>query len=684
MRARLGVDVGGTFTDVALWDEAWGRLTALKLPSVPADPAEGILAGIRAILERDGVRPEALGFVAHGTTVATNALLEGKGARTALVTTRGFRDLLEIARQKRPDLYDLQADTPPPLVPRDLRWEVRERLSAEGAVLRVLERDDVLAVLDATAGERVEAIAVCFLYSFLDPAHERQAADAIRARRPGCYVSISSDVSPEFREYERLSTTVLNAYLGPLISRYVGRFGAAVRGIGVPGAPYINQSNGGVISVAGAAERPVRTLLSGPSAGVSGAAWVARAAGLDALITFDMGGTSTDVARVEGGRPVIVGERTIGGYPVRIPALEIESVGAGGGSIARVDSGGKLEVGPESAGAVPGPACYGRGGRRPTVTDANVVLGRLSATHLLDGRMELYPDLARQALEDLGRELGLSAVDAARGVLAVVGTNMLSAIRIVSVRKGYDPRDYTMVAFGGAGPLHAASLARDLGVGRVLVPPAPGILCALGLLVEPLRIDLVRTRVRQLDALPLAELADAFAELEAEATAGLDREAVPHARRHLARALDMRYLGQNFELTVAAPDALWTGDREALRRAFALEHERVYGYAAADEPIQVVNVRLTALGEPDPLALPALPPAAQPEADEARAGERPVYFDEAGDFAITPIYRRERLLAGHRLAGPAIVEQMDTTTVILPGQHALVDLHANLMIGVRL
>ena len=403
MGAKLGVDVGGTFTDVALWDEDSRRLAALKLPSLPADPAEGILAGIRAILERDGVAPGAVAFVAHGTTVATNALLEKKGARTALITTRGFRDLLEIARQKRPDLYDLQADTPAPLVPRDFRFEVRERLLADGTVLEKLRREDVTAAVDAIGSKLVEAIAVCFLYSFLDPTHERQAAAAIRERLPDCYVSLSSDVSPEFREYERLSTTVLNAYLGPLISRYVRRFDEEVRRIGVPGAPYINQSNGGVISAAAAAERPVRTLLSGPSAGVCGAAWVASAAGLDALITFDMGGTSTDVARVEGGRPVIVGERAIGGYPVRIPTLEIESVGAGGGSIAWVDSGGALKVGPESAGASQGPACYGRGGRRPTVTDANVVLGRLSATHLLDGRMELHPRLARSTRARGGR-----------------------------------------------------------------------------------------------------------------------------------------------------------------------------------------------------------------------------------------------------------------------------------------
>lgn len=689
MSARLGVDVGGTFTDVALWDETTRRLAVLKLPSVPHDPAEGILAGIRSITGRERVAAETLAFVAHGTTVATNALLEGKGARTALITTRGFRDLLEIARQKRPDLYDLQADKAVPIVPRDRRFEVRERLLADGIVLEKLSLDDVRAALAALAGagpdatsaaEPVEAIAVCFLYSFLDPTHERQVAAEIRGRWPAGYVSLSSEVSPEFREYERLSTTVLNAYLGPLISRYVRRFEDEVRRLGVSRAPYINQSNGGIISAATAARHPVRTLLSGPSAGVMGAAWAARAAGFESLITFDMGGTSTDVARVEHGEPVIVSERAVGGYPVRIPTLEIESVGAGGGSIAWVDSGGALKVGPESAGAQPGPACYGRGGTRPTVTDANVVLGRLSATHLLDGGMPLRPELARAAIERLATDLKLSPVGAARGVLSVVQTNMLGAIRVVSVRKGYDPRAYTMVAFGGAGPLHAAALARDLGIREILVPPAPGILCALGLLVEPRRLDLVRTRVQGLDGLAVTDVERLFEEMAAEATAWLEQESVPRERRRLVRAYDMRYLGQNFELTIVPPPSRSTVDRGVLRQAFFREHERVYGYAAADEPVQVVAFRLTALGEPESLVLPPLPAAARPEPDEARVGERSVYFDETAGFVTTPIYRRARLRAGHRVGGPAVIEQMDSTTVIPPGQDALVDAHANLLV----
>jgi N-methylhydantoinase A len=675
--ARLGVDVGGTFTDLAVWDARHGRLVVFKLPSVPADPALGILDGMRTVIARAGLAAADLVFVAHGTTVATNALLEKKGARTAVLTTRGFGDLLEIARQKRPDLYDLQADKPRPLVPRDLRLEVGERRLPDGSVLEKLRVEDVRAALDRldAAGD-VAAVAVCFLYSFLDPSHERIAADEIRSRHPALYLSLSSDVSPEFREYERLSTTVLNAYLGPTISRYVQRFGDELRRLGVPAPPYINQSNGGIISISAAAAQPVRTLLSGPSAGVMGAAWVARAAGVESLITFDMGGTSTDVARVEGGVPVIASERTIDGYPVRIPTLEIESVGAGGGSLAWVDSGGALKVGPESAGAIPGPACYGRGGTRPTVTDANVVLGRLPATHLLDGGMALHPERAASALDTLAGALGVSRVEAARGVLSVVQTNMLGAVRVVSVRKGYDPRGYTMVAFGGAGPLHAATLARDLGIRRVLVPSAPGILCALGLLVEPLRLDLVRTRVQALDA---AELTGAFSELEAEAGAWLEREGVPPAERAFVRAFDMRYLGQNFELRVAEPPG---GDVGALRAAFFREHERVYGYHAEDEPIQIVNVRLTALGAPPALPMPPLAAAPGPDATAARVGEREVWFDEAAGFTPTPIYRRERLLAGHALAGPAVVEQMDATTIVLPGQTATVDAHGNLLIEV--
>ena len=664
---RIGVDVGGTFTDVALYDEAAGRVAVHKLPSVPQDPSQGILAGIAAILQAEGAAPAAVTYLAHGTTVATNALLERHGARTALLTTRGFRDLLEIARQRRPDLYRLQTPKPAPLVPRRLRREVDERLLADGGVLRALTPEEVDRALDALGGEDLEALAICFLYSFVDPAHEELAAKRARARWPDRYVSVSHEVLPEFREYERLGTTVLNAYLGPLVGHYARRFREGTRALGIRPEPYITQSNGGIISIEGAYQRPVRTLLSGPSAGVMGAAWVGRLVGQDSLLTFDMGGTSTDVALVERGVPAVATDREIEGYPVKVPMLDIHTVGAGGGSIAWVDAGGSLKVGPRSAGARPGPACYRAGGSEPTVTDADVLLGRLNPTHLLGGRMPIDRAAAEEAVSRVARSLGLSLTDAARGILAVVQSNMLRAIRVVSVERGRDPKDFGLVAFGGAGPLHAAALAAELGVRTVLVPPQPGILCALGLLVENLRTDYVRTRMVRLDPGAEATLAAEFAPLEAAARTWLEGEGIAPEDRVLERQLDMRYEGQNYELPVPCGEVAL--EIESLRRAFLAAHQQAYGDAADDEPIQVVNLRVRAIGRVPPLRWPAGPPAG-PDPAAARAGARAAFFEEAGGFVETPLYAREHLRPGHRIAGPAIIEQMDSTTILAPGQAA--------------
>ncbi len=685
---RIGVDVGGTFTDVALYDEAAGAVAVHKLPSVPEDPSQGILRGIAAILAARGLPPAAVTYLAHGTTVATNALLERRGARTALLTTKGFRDLLEIARQRRPDLYHLQRPKPPPLVPRRLRREVDERLLPDGGVLRPLQPDAVdeaLAALErdaAAAGGAaapIEALAICFLHSFVDPAHEELAAKRARARWPDRYVSVSHEVVPEFREYERLSTTILNAYLGPLVARYARRFREGTRALGVSCEPYVTQSNGGIISVDGAGQTPVRTLLSGPSAGVMGAAWVGRLTGHDSLITFDMGGTSTDVALVERGTPAVSTEREIEGYPVKVPMLDIHTVGAGGGSIAWVDAGGSLRVGPRSAGALPGPACYRQGGTAPTVTDANILLGRINPTHLLGGRMPIDRGSAEEAVGRLGRALGLSPTDAARGILAVVESNMLRAIRVVSVERGRDPKDFALLAFGGAGPLHAASLAAELGVRTVLLPPQPGILCALGLLVEDLRTDYVRTRILTLAPGAEAALAAEFAPLEAAARAWLEREGIPPADRALERQLDMRYAGQNYELPVPCGDG--APDVAALRQAFLQAHRQAYGYAAEGEPIQVVNLRVRAVGRVAPLAW-RMEPAATSETTAARTGARPIFFEEAGGFVDTPLYARDRLRPGQRIAGPAILEQMDSTTALPPGQAAEVHASGTLIVTV--
>ncbi len=678
MGYRLGIDVGGTFTDLVLYDDASGGLTVEKVPSVPADPSEGIVHGIVRLLGAAAVAPGAVTYVAHGTTVATNALLERKGAPTALVTTRGFRDLLEIARQKRPALYDFFAKKPAPLVPRRRRYEVTERVTADGRVRTPLDLRDVDAVLDRIAadtadGAPVEALAICFLYSFLAPDHERQVLERARVRLPSLAIVASHEAHPEFREYERLSTCVADAYLAPRMSAYVRAFRRRVHALGIEVEPYINQSNGGTMSVEEAARTPVRTVLSGPSAGVAGAAWIAGQSGFDAIATFDMGGTSTDVAFVRGGTPALAFEREIGGVTLRVPTLDVHTVGAGGGSIAWRDSGGALKVGPQSAGADPGPACYPRGGDAPTVTDANLVLGRVAPAGLAGGAVPLDSARAEAAIGALARELGLSTLQTARGIVRVVNANMSNAVRVVTVQRGVDPTGLTLIPFGGAGPLHGGELARELGIPAVAVPPSPGLLCALGLLVEDLRTDAVRTHLARLEPAALPALADRFAEMEKDVTQWLDRERVPDVRRRIERWLDLRYVGQNFELLVAVPDETWRdGDCLALRRRFLETHEQVYGFATEDEPIQVVNVRLVARGLADPPRLVRVPrgPA---DTSAALVGQRAVYVDEPEGFVPCPVYARARLLAGQRLRGPAVVEQFDATTWLLPRQEAEVD-----------
>ncbi|MBI4242247.1 MAG: hydantoinase/oxoprolinase family protein [Candidatus Rokubacteria bacterium] len=672
MGYRLGIDVGGTFTDLALLHEESGVLTVGKVPSVPADPSEGILNGIIGILAEAGVSPGEVSYLAHGTTISTNTLLQRKGARTGLVTTGGFRDLLEIARQRRPSLYDLHAPKPAHLIPRSLRTEVTERVMADGRVRIPLNLAEVERALETLAAEKVEALAICFLYSYLHPDHERRVLERARQLLPRAFCSASHEVLPEFREYERLSTTVTNAYLGPAMAGYIRAFSRRVRELGILTVPYINQSNGGTIGIDEAARAPVKTLLSGPSAGAAGAAWLAAKVGVSSVVTFDMGGTSTDVSFVRDGIPTLAFEREIAGIPIRIPALDIHTIGAGGGSIAWRDSGGALMVGPQSAGADPGPACYGRGGATPTVTDANLFLGRLSPKGLLGGRMPLALAKAQEAIAGLGQELGLSPIETARGIIRVVNANMARALRVVTVQRGVDPTGLALLAFGGAGPLHAGALARELGIPTILVPPGPGILCALGLLVEELRADAVRTWVTRLDLQALEPLERGFRELEADATAWLQRERVPPDRRQLSRWLDLRYEGQNYELLVPVPEEVWRErSLEPLRREFLQAHERTYGFAAEDEPIQVVNLRLVARGLPDLPELPRQKPGG-PDPSAALVGRRPVDFVEAGALDC-PVYDRARLAAGNRLAGPAVIEQFDSTTLLNPGQEALVD-----------
>jgi N-methylhydantoinase A len=686
-RWRVGVDSGGTFTDICLFDEQQGKIETWKVPSTPDDPSRGIAQGVEEGMRR--VAPEAadrpaapIVYFGHGTTVATNALIQHRGVKTGLVTTDGFRDLLEIGRQKRPDLYDIQADKPLVLVPRDLRLEVPERLRHTGEVDVPLDEDRMRAAARALKAADVKAVAVSFLYGFIRPDHEKRAVEILRQEMPDAFISAGHEIAPEFREYERLSTVVLNAYLGPVMENYIRRLSPRLEALGMTATPHLTQSNGGVIGFATAAEMPVRTVLSGPSTGVVGAQAIGRLAGFEDLITFDMGGTSTDVALLQGGRCRLAAEATVHGYPIKAPMLDIHTVGAGGGSIAYIDSGGLLKVGPRSAGADPGPACYDKGNPEPAVTDANVVLQTLNPQHLLGGRMKIRRDLAEQAIAQLAGQLGLGVPQTAQGILSVVTANMARAIRVISVQRGHDPRDYTLMAFGGAGPLHAARLARELEIGRVLVPANPGILCAMGLLLTDLRADFAHTRLMPATEGSTADVAEGFAALAERAERWFVHEGIASADRHITRTVDMRYHGQNYELSVAVPDGpVSKATLQALATGFADVHRQRYGFAADGDPVQIVTLRVEATGAVRKAELLAHPEAGA-DASGAIVQRRAVWLAEVGEFADTPVYGREALRPGNRFAGPAIVEQMDATTLVPPGWTARVDSYLNLILEV--
>jgi len=677
---RVGVDSGGTFTDVCLFEEDTGRIAVWKVSSTPDDPSRGIAGGVAEGMAEIGQSPADIAYFGHGTTVATNALIQHRGVRTGLVTTDGFRDLLEIGRQKRPDLYDLQVDKPPVLVARELRLQVPERIRYDGTVETALDEQAVRDAARALKAAGVQAIAICFLYSFVHPAHEATAKRIIAEELPGIFLTTSHEIAPEFREFERLSTAVVNSYLGPVMRGYIKRLAERLAALGVTATPHLTQSNGGVIGFEAAAEMPVRMVLSGPSTGVVGAQAIGQLSGFPELITFDMGGTSTDVALLQGGAARLTGEAVVHGYPIKAPMLDIHTVGAGGGSIAFVDSGGLLKVGPRSCGADPGPVCYDRGNAEAAVTDANVVLGTLHPTHLLGGRMPIRRDLSLAAVERLAAQLGMGVMETAQGILSVVTANMAKAIRVISVQRGHDPRDYTLIAFGGAGPLHAARLAKELDIRRVLVPRNPGILCAMGLLLTDLRADFSATRLTALDQGALAPMEAAFATLTATAERWFEQEHIAPAKREIRRSVDMRYAGQNYELPVALPDGPFTAATLAhLAEGFAAAHRQMYGFIAEGEAVQLVTFRLEATGVVRKAELRPRP-LQGPDAGAALEGHRDVWLPESQGIVAVPVYARDRLAPGNRIAGPAIIEQMDATTVILPAQEARVDEYENLIL----
>jgi N-methylhydantoinase A len=692
MSFRVGVDIGGTFTDIVFLGGD-GRLHTRKVSSTVDDYARAIVEGVGEVFREAGLSGADVAEVLHGTTVASNAILERKGARTGLITTRGFRDVLEIRRIRMPRLYDLRWEKPAPLVERYLRLEVDERIDARGEVQRPLDEGDVERALDRLLAERVEVLAVCLINAYANPVHEERIKAIAARRAPGLPVCLSGEVLPEIREYERTSTTVINAYVMPIVKRYLATLRSGLDGLGVRAPLLIMQSNGGLMTDAAAGARPMHVVESGPAAGVIGAQAVARRLGLDRLITFDMGGTTAKASLIEDGEVSRAAEYQVGGgivqgsrlltgagYLLRVPAIDLAEVGAGGGSIVWIDAGGALQVGPRSAGAAPGPLCYDLGGTEPTITDANVILGYLNPTQLAGGAVKLNAARAHEGFQaQVAAPLGLSLADAAWGAHLIAASNMMRAIRAVSSERGRDPRAYALFAFGGNGPLFAPGMARQLEIRRVVVPPAPGLFSSFGLLYADVEHHAVRTWRRLVREVDPAALGDVLARLEAEARAQLAAQGFTGAAVRIRRAADCRYQGQSYELTVPlAAGPLDGAALAALEEAFGREHARTYGHRAGpEEPVEIVSLRLVAQGVPDRPRLPAGLRVDRPGAVVDRVPRR-VYFGPKVGWLETPVLDRADLATPRR--GPCIVEEYDATCVVPPDARAGLDDHGNIVI----
>jgi N-methylhydantoinase A len=682
MSVRLAIDIGGTFTDATLIDEETGSVSIAKVLSTPSDPSQAFMQAAERALEAAGVDAAQVGFVVHATTVATNAIIEGKIARSGFVTTEGFRDLLEIARQVRPSLYDTQFEKTKPLVPRDRAVTVTERLGPAGEILIALDDDSVRAAGAILRREKVESVAVCLLHAYVNPEHEQRVGAILAEELPGVPISLSAEVAPEFREYLRASTTVINAVIRPVVERYLAGIEGRLAAAGIEAKLLVMQSSGGVFSSEAARSRPVFMVESGPAAGVIASAYLGETLGHPDILSFDMGGTTAKVGLIQGGQPSVtkdynvgghagasVGGTALSGYPVRTPVVDLVEIGAGGGSIAWVDSGGLLRVGPRSAGADPGPVCYRNGGTEPTVTDANVVLGRLNPGYFLGGEIGLDVEGASKAIEErCAKPLGLSVTEAANGIVEIANAAMVNALHLISVQRGYDPRDFVLVGFGGAGPVHANALMRDAEMPTLLIPRSPGIFSATGLLTTDIKRDAAVTVMRRLDELDPAEMEATFHRLEESGRSELEREGLSGEAIEFARKVDLRYVGQSYELTIPAGDGMT--DR------FHVEHDRTYGFAAPAEPIEVVSLRLTSVGRI------AKPPARRLDSGGAVEPKerRQVYYADSEGYVDCPIYDRYSLPAGAAFDGPAVVEEFDSTVVVHPGFSVRVDAVGNLVI----
>lgn len=677
---RLAADIGGTFTDIAVFDDRTGRLAFGKALSTPQHLVDGISAGVG----KAGSAYASAGLFLHGSTVAINTILERTGAKTALITTEGFRDVYEIGRINRPDAYNLFFQKHKPLIERALCFEVKERVRADGEILVPLDEEALIALGGKLEALGIEAVAIMFINGYANPSHEARAKEILIRRHPRMFVTASHELSQEYREFERCSTVAANAYIGPKVRRYIGEIDAHIRKAGFRGSFLIVQSTGGLYQAEQAQSQCVRMLESGPAAGVIGTQALCRTLGIDNAIAFDMGGTTAKAGVIHKGEALTTGAALIGGYdkalPVQIAMMDIFEVGTGGGSIARVEDG-ALRVGPQSAGAEPGPACYGRGGEEPTVTDANLVLGRLGADRFLGGEMQLDAAAAERALARVARPLGMSVTEAADGILRIAATAMSYAVKGVTTERGLDAGDFALVAYGGAGPLHAVAVAREIGIRRVIIPGAPGVFSAFGMLFSDLRYDFVRTHLMPLADAPFEEIEAVFRTLERQGHEAIAAASVKPQRITIKRALDMRYVGQEHPVTVELPMRVFEReDRAAIKKHFDDDHLLRYGTSAPDERAEIVSLRASVTGvmrKPPQEKIPrgsAAPPKA------AFTGRRPVEF--SGRFRATPTYARARLLAGNRIAGPALIEEHASTTVLMPGDRLTVDAWGNLVIAV--
>ncbi|OCA87183.1 hydantoinase/oxoprolinase family protein [Pseudobacillus wudalianchiensis] len=681
-KVRVGIDTGGTFTDCVLWQNEKQPIV-VKVPSTPQNPAEAIINGLQRLCDLAGIPVEEVDLLAHGTTVATNAMLQEQWAKVGLITTKGFRDTLEIGTQMRPELYQLQQKKTAPIVPRHLRMEVTERIDPQGKVVDELNKEEVYEALKKLLSEDIESLAVSFLFSYANSEHEALVREAAAELDPELYVCISSEVSPEFREYPRTSTTVINGALAPVVRRYIRYLREELQSRGIGEKLNIMQSNGGIVSGKEAEVSSHNLILSGPAGGAVAAAEIARKANFPNALTFDMGGTSSDIGIIIDGKPQVVQGTSVNDvYPLQVPTVDIHTIGAGGGSIGWKDKGGALKVGPKSAGAVPGPACYGKGGTEPTVTDANLFLGRLDPENYLGGEFTVYPEKSYAALEKLAKELDLDVERVASGILEVANASMAGALRVVSSRRGYDPRDFALIAFGGAGPLHATALARELGIKTVIIPSSAGVLCAQGLLLSDMRHDFTHTEVVALDIADSASLERSFVELGERGAARLKGEGVPSECIHLKRSLDLRYKGQEYYLNVPVEGEV---TRELLQEAagsFHEVHKNTYGHAAENEPVEVVNLRLSAIGEIERLDDEQVVKQEVGLNANTPINHRSVYFNEYG-WMDTPIYHRGGFSLDTEIAGPAIIVQMDTTMIVEPQQTVRVDEQGNLIVSLE-